>query len=96
MHEVLAQLWPWWLAAGFLTAGLVIWFRQLPPRLGLTAVMALCLLFWWLVVIIEAIALLGYLAWFVFNPDGGPLAMLAALARATSKHPGTPAAVPKP
>ncbi len=85
-----AQLALWWFLIGFLTAGLVVWFRQVPARFGMTAVMTLCLLFWWVVILAELFALLGVVAWFVFNPDGGPLAMLVALVRATSKHVGTP------
>jgi len=79
-----------WTLFGFLAAGLVVWFRQVPARFGMTAVMVGCLLFWWLIVLVEAAALLGLLAYVVFNPDGGPIAMLVALVRATSRHDGTP------
>lgn len=79
-----------WCAAAVLMFGALVWFRQIPAKVGPTGTMFVCLIAWWLMAVIQVVALLARVALFIFDPDGGPISMVVELAKATSRHQSPP------
>lgn len=86
----------WWgfvllyLLAGWIIAGLLVWFRQ--PLTNTR--MIVCLLAWPLALGAFLIAALVVAAHWVFSPDTGPIAMVAGLIQAAGSRSQTSAQPP--
>lgn len=75
-----------WVGAAVLMFGLLVYSRQLPRQRSATTVMMICLVAWWVLAVIEVVAILAKLAQYLFDPDNGPLAMVVDVARASGRH----------